>query len=104
MGDANNETQSLIIKIAIYAGGLILGITAKLADLYNRSILNAKTFVLHTTIALSCAWVVWGLLKYHGYEDVAPWVSPILGRFGDSIIMQFYEGIKTFIKNLSEKL
>ncbi len=104
MGDANNETQNLIGKIVIYLGGLIIGISSKLAELNQHKKLDVASFLLHTTVALACAWVVWFALVAYEHDDLAIWVSPIIGRFGDSIIFILYDILKTGVKNLSKKL
>ncbi len=97
------ETESLIYKLLIYLTGLIVGISAKLAELNTRQKLSIKTFFLHTTVALACSWVVWGLLSHYGHSDWAIWVSPILGRFGDSIIFLLFDAFKEFLKFMVSK-
>ena len=104
MGDTNNETQGIIYKLVVYMGGLMVGVGAKMAELNTQQKLSMKAFILHTTVALACAWVVWGLLNYYGASDWAIWVSPIIGRFGDSIIFLLFDAFKSVLKSITSKL
>jgi hypothetical protein len=100
MENQNNETGPLLLKLVIYAGGVMIGLAAKLATLNMEKPITWPVFLFHTAVALACAWVVYFAFRRAGMDDMAIVASVIVGRFGDSLLMAIARGIRKTILNL----
>lgn len=103
MPDNNPETNSLLVRIGIYAAGTILGVGAKLAMLNNENKLTMKTIIFHSVVAFATAWIVWWMLEGKLNENILVAVSVVVGRFGDVILISFGKGIIKFIQQSINK-
>jgi len=91
------EVKSFLIKVGIYAAGIIAGLAVKLVDVSRKRKLTLKEFVAHSVIAFAGAILVWHVLSYYGKLDIANVVSVIVGRYGDLIIVALWRKIKDLI-------
>jgi hypothetical protein len=96
----SQEQGPFVIKLAIYAAGVLLGLVAKLATLNYERDLSWKEVIFHTSVAFACAWVVWLALASWGKHDVALIAAVIIGRFGDSMLIAIGKALKKSILNL----
>lgn len=103
MQEHGPDSSTFFWKIAIYVGGLVIGITAKLATLYEQDKLNFKKFFLHTSLALSSAWIVYFFLDSRGLSSWMPIAGPLIGRFGDYVLIAIWKMVKERIINSEKK-
>lgn len=96
----SQEQGPFVIKLAIYAAGVLLGLVAKLATLNYERNLSWKEVIFHTSVAFACAWVVWLALASWGKHDVALIAAVIIGRFGDSMMIAIGKTVRKSILNL----
>ena len=99
----NEEYRSFLVKISLYIIGIILGLVAKLAVINKEKPLTIKDFILHSSIAFACAWLVWAILSYYGRLELANIFSVIVGRYGDHILFAIWKAIKNML-NREKKL
>lgn len=97
MEDPQEEVKATIVKIALYVGGTILGLAAKLAAVNKLGKLTWKQSAYHSLVAFACSFFVWHLLKYNDKLEIANIASVIVGRFGDLILVAVWKGIKDLI-------
>jgi len=100
MQEQNQEHGPFVIKLAIYAAGVVLGLIAKLATLNRDRDLSWREVIFHTSVAFACAWVVWLALASWGKHDVALIAAVIIGRFGDSMLIAIGKAIRKGILNI----
>lgn len=100
MQESNHEQGPFVIKLAIYAGGVIIGLLAKLATLNYERDLSWREVIFHSSVAFACAWVVWLALASWGKHDVALIAAVIIGRFGDSMLIAIGKAVKKGILNI----
>lgn len=99
----NEEYRSFLIKSALYITGIILGLVAKLAVINKEKPLTIKDFILHSSVAFACAWIVWAILSYYGKLELANIFSVIVGRYADYILFAIWKAIKNML-NQEKKL
>jgi hypothetical protein len=97
MAEATEETSKFVIKVGVYIVGTLLGLGAKLAAINYEKGLSMKAIIYHTMVAFACAWLVWFGLKQVGQEEFAMPAAVVVGRFGDTILIQLGKGIKKAI-------
>ncbi len=98
MPDHQPEQSSFIIKGALYVFGILLGLGAKLALIHKEKPLTVKDFVLHSSIAFACAWLVWAILEHYGKLDLANIASVIVGRYADYVLVAIWKAIRNMLK------
>jgi len=104
MENSNPEQNSFLWKVGIYAIGLVLGITAKLATLADQKQLSWGKAWIHGTIALSSGWCCWWLLESKGMTEIAPVAGAVIGRYGDHMLLAIWKGFKKAIfPNMDDK-
>lgn len=94
MAETTEETGRFIIKVGVYIIGTLLGLGAKLAAINYERGLSMKAIIYHTMVAFACAWLVWFGLKQVGQEEFAMPAAVVVGRFGDTILIQVGKAIK----------
>lgn len=94
MPDNSTEAQSLLVKVVVYVLGVSLGLAAKLAVIHKERMLTWKDIILHTAIAFAAAWLTWFALQQYHLDGWANVSAVIVGRFGDSILIMIWKGIK----------
>lgn len=97
------EVQNIIYKATLYIIGIFLGIAAKLVIVNKEKTLTIKDFILHSTIAFACAWLVWAVLEHYGKLDLANIASVIVGRYADYILLAIWKWIKDIINSTTKK-
>lgn len=95
----NEETQSLALKLAVYIGGVLLGLAAKLAVKNKEKNLTKAEIIMHSLVAFAAAYFTWSLLDYWHMKEISTPASVIVGRFGDNILMAAWKMIQTAIKS-----
>lgn len=100
MAETTEETGKLVLKIGIYIVGTLLGLGAKLAAINYEKGLSMKAILYHTLVAFACAWLVWFALRYTGHEELAMPAAVVVGRFGDTMIIQLGKAIKKGILSM----
>lgn len=98
------EQTNFAIKAGLYIFGILLGLGAKLALISKEKPLTVKDFILHSTIAFACAWLVWAILEHYGKLDLANIASVIVGRYADYVLVAIWKSIKNLINSKSEKI
>lgn len=84
-----------IIETIIYAGGTVLGIAAKLADMHRRKNITKKDVIVNSILALATAFCVYWLLKDWGVnQNIANGVSVLCGRFSDDVLKLIWKNIR----------
>lgn len=94
MAETTEESGRVIIKVGVYILGTLLGLGAKLAAINYERGLSMKAIIYHTMVAFACAWLVWFMLNYYGHGDYAMPAAVVVGRFGDTILLQIGKAIK----------
>lgn len=93
--DSPEETKHFLIKFGIYIVGVALGLAAKLATINKDKSLTLKEIILHTTVALASAWLVWNILDHYNAESwLKNGISVLVGRFGDSFLIMIWNRFK----------
>lgn len=100
MAEGTEETGKFAIRVGIYIIGTLLGLGAKLAAINYEKGLSMKAIVYHTMVAFACAWLVWFVLIHYGQQDYAMPAAVVVGRFGDTIILQIGKAIKKGISSI----
>lgn len=100
MNAENNESTPLLVKLALYVGGVIVGLAAKLATLNMEKALSFKEIMFHSAVAFACAWVVGFALFQFNMKTEAMIASVIVGRFGDSMLIAIGKAVKKGILNI----
>ena len=101
----NPETQSLIVKLAIYAGGVGIGLAAKLAMIREDRKLTVWEIAAHSLTAFACAWIVWNVMNHYNAQDWAKnGVSVIVGRYGDYILLAIWKAFKSTINSKNKDI
>lgn len=93
----NEEYHGFLVKTALYVTGIILGLIAKLAVINKEKSLTIKDFILHSSVAFACAWIVWAILSYYGKLELANIFSVIVGRYADYILFAIWKAVKNII-------
>lgn len=94
----DNETESAIVKFALYCLGVAAGLGARLATMHKHKTLTWKDSAANAAIAFAAAILVYFWLKYLDREDMALPMSVITGRYGDDFIKVSYRWMKQFLK------
>lgn len=100
MEENSQEQGPFVIKLGIYAAGVVIGLVAKLATINNERNLSWREIIFHTSVAFACAWVVWLVLASMGKHDMALIAAVIIGRFGDSMLIAIGKSIRKGILNI----
>lgn len=101
MQEGNNQEHGpFVIKLAVYAAGVVIGLLTKLATLNYERELTWREILFHTSVAFACAWVVWLALASCGKHDMALIAAVIIGRFGDSMLLSIGKAIRKGILNI----
>lgn len=96
----NTPETSILVKLSIYLGGLVIGMAAKFAQLKEEKKLTVNKMVLHAALALSSGWVVGWVLYASGKGNWALWISPLIGHFGDWMILAIWKIVREKILNI----
>lgn len=104
MPDHQPETANFFVKAGLYIFGILLGLGVKLAIISKEKPLTVKDFVLHSSIAFACAWLVWAILEHYGYLDLANIASVIVGRYADHVLAAIWKSIKTALNSKQENI
>ena len=94
----DNETESAIVKFALYCLGVAAGLGARLATMHKQKPITWTDGVVNAAIAFAAAFLVYFWLKYLDRQDIALPVSVITGRYGDDFIKVSYRWTKKFMK------
>lgn len=97
------ETTNFILKAGLYIFGILLGLGAKLALISKEKPLTVKDFIIHSSIAFACAWLVWAILEHYNHLDLANIASVIVGRYADYVLIAIWKSIKNMINTSPEK-
>lgn len=98
------EATNFFIKAGLYIFGILLGLGVKLAIISKEKPLTVKDFILHSSIAFACAWLVWAILEHYGYLDLANIASVIVGRYADYVLAAIWKSIKTVLTSKQENI
>lgn len=105
MPDNNQpEVTNFFVKATLYLFGILLGLGVKLAVISKEKPLTVKDFILHSSIAFACAWLVWAVLEHYGHLDLANIASVIVGRYADYVLAAIWKAIKNILNSKPEKL
>lgn len=100
MQENSQEQGPFVVKLVIYAAGVVLGLLAKLATLNYEKDLSWREVIFHSSVAFACAWVVWLALASYGKHDIALIAAVIIGRFGDSMLIAIGKAVRKGILNI----
>ena len=98
-------TMQFLLKVGGYVLGVLIGLSAKLAQRHKERKLSWSEGVLQATLAFAAAWACWHWLEYMGREELKLPVSVFVGRFGDDIILLLWgkmKGLLNFLTNTKE--
>ena len=82
----NHEQDGSLIKIIIYAVGVLAGVGAKLAMMHRKKPINMRDVIVNSVIAFASAFFVYSLLVYTGNTQLATVSSVICGRFAEDVL------------------
>ena len=96
--DNVNDSTGFFTKLAVYCGGVLLGLGARLAIIHKEKNLTMKEVLSQSTVAFASAYLTWAILQTYAHPEMANVCAVIVGRFGDSILMMAYRAIRTAAK------
>jgi len=89
-------------KLSILVPGVVLGLSVKLSKLNKDNKLTWGNGIYHSCVALGTAYVMYYILNYVGYKDLAPPAAFVCSRFGDELLIFLWKWVittlQTFLK------
>lgn len=99
MGEIQQETFNLIIKILIYAVGVLIGLAYNLAEKYEKGHLGKKLIVLEVSATLAAAYLVWWILAFSENKYLLAGFSVLVGNKGRKLFQVAWESALKIFTN-----
>lgn len=98
--DLRSWFWQFVFKVGGYLLGVLIGLSAKLAQKHKENKLTWSEGILQSSLAFAAAWACWHWLEYLDQESLKLPVSVFVGRFGDNILLIIWDFLKKFFRQL----